>query len=208
MKNKKLKDSIIIVPMIVTAFWERLFSPGFDIFMNYLLSFGNNFITHISNLIYTRIAKGVYINISYYIFIILMSVIVVIFLFNTYNVYKCNIKKSCNENDEIIEIDNNKKDKNKFEKIISLPKVKFGLSLFYSISIICFYLFFLLMTNFINNTITNITNSIEILSPYISDSEYKMLKSQFYTMESRNDYDIIISDLTKYQEQFEIILKY
>lgn len=50
-------------------------------------------------------------------------------------------------------------------------------------------------TIFVKNTIIDTLNNIEIVSPYISDKEYKTLKSQFYSMSGEDDYTILAQNL-------------
>ena len=50
-------------------------------------------------------------------------------------------------------------------------------------------------------------NNIEIVSPHIGDIEYKMLKSKFYSMRSRADFDNFNLLLEEYSSGFEVQLK-
>ena len=52
-----------------------------------------------------------------------------------------------------------------------------------------------------------LTSNIEIVSPYISDLEYKYLKSKFHSMENRDDYNNLISELTVLGESYSLKLK-
>lgn len=60
---------------------------------------------------------------------------------------------------------------------------------------------------YINTKITSITNNIEIVSPYISDIEYKQLKSNFHTMENSEDYYNLMSTLSDIAKDYSIVLK-
>lgn len=198
MKNKITKIvSGIFVGIIATAIWEKLLSPYFDIWINYILSFGNRFIILISNVIYCRIAKGTYINIPYYIFMIIMCSFIGAGISQTY------IAHISHRNSNGKNIDKN----NIFKKIINNSKFDFYFNILLVSFCTIFYLVFLLMTNFINNSITKVTNNIEIVSPYIEDNEYKMLKSKFYSMTSREDYEELIFILDEYENEFDITLK-
>lgn len=204
MKDKTYKIiSCIILSIISAAIWEKIISPHFNEFMNYILSFGNKFITIISNLIYTRIATGIYINIPYFIFMIIMSFLILVWLIEIYCVYKLkriHIYNEVNKKEQIKQ--DNKINVWLFKVIYS----KYLLSV-YTAFIILFYLFFFLITNFINDTITKVTNNIEIISPYIDDYNYKMLKSKFYLMTSRKDYEDLTLIIDKYGNEFGITLK-
>lgn len=54
---------------------------------------------------------------------------------------------------------------------------------------------------------TRLTNNIEIVSPYISDLEYKQLKSDFYTMETYEDYSLLVNSLSEIAEDHSLKLK-
>lgn len=51
------------------------------------------------------------------------------------------------------------------------------------------------------------TRNIEIVSPYISDQEYKQLKSAFYTIDSKADYDSFVDQINLIAEANSLILK-
>ncbi len=71
-----------------------------------------------------------------------------------------------------------------------------------------FMLFFLYSRNvFITQKITVITNNIEIVSPYISDFEYKQLKSCFHSIQNGEDYEALNLTLKSIAESNSITLK-
>lgn len=178
----------IILSIIAAALWEKLLSNIFDKIVTYIFSFGNKFIKWISNITYSRIAEGVYINVSYYIFIIIVSCILSVFIIMFRYPPFINKDKTTNEHDSIS------------KKGIMLLK-----------SVICiiyfFFLLFLLATNFINDNITKATNNIEIVSPYLSEQEYKMLKSKFHTINSKDDFDDLYSILKDYSDKYGVTLR-
>ena len=61
-------------------------------------------------------------------------------------------------------------------------------------------------TIYVNKTVTALTNNIEIVSPYISDLEYKKLKSAFHLMNSRADYDSLCDSLNKIADENQLQL--
>lgn len=70
------------------------------------------------------------------------------------------------------------------------------------------FLYFVLATSaYVNSSITKLTNNIEIVSPYITDFEYKHLKSSFHSMKNRNDYDLLNDSLREISIQHGIHLK-
>ena len=61
--------------------------------------------------------------------------------------------------------------------------------------------------SFINSIVTKTTNNIEIVSPYITDSDYKQLKSTFHSIESKEDYDVLTEKLQHIADENSIKLK-
>lgn len=61
--------------------------------------------------------------------------------------------------------------------------------------------------SFINKETTILTNNIEIVSPYITDSFYKKLKSDFHSMKNSDDYNNLVTTLTDIANENSIILK-
>lgn len=48
---------------------------------------------------------------------------------------------------------------------------------------------------------------IEIISPYISENEYRQLKSDFYSIENKNDYDSLLREIQRIADENLINLK-
>ena len=61
--------------------------------------------------------------------------------------------------------------------------------------------------SFINRSITKSLNNIEILSPFISDYNYKMLKSKFHLIKSKSDYDALNSEIEDLLKTYSIQLE-
>lgn len=96
------------------------------------------------------------------------------------------------------------------EKItLNLRKVKIEYRLI--IIIFVFLYIFLIFTYsrslYINDKITSLTNNIEIVSPYISDINYKQLKSNFHMMENSEDYNNLMSELSDIAKDHSLTLK-
>ena len=53
----------------------------------------------------------------------------------------------------------------------------------------------------------NTRANIEIVAPYISDQEYKQLKSDFFTIKSKSDYDNLQKALNMISEEHQLDLK-
>ena len=70
------------------------------------------------------------------------------------------------------------------------------------------FIFFIYSKNiFVINKVTTMTNNIEIVSPYISDVEYRQLKSEFHTIKSRDDYEDLAKSLKHIADSHSIDLK-
>ncbi len=59
--------------------------------------------------------------------------------------------------------------------------------------------------NYVNKAITSTTNNIEIVSPYISEEEYKYLKSDFYSIQTREDFDMLHETLDNIAQKHNLI---
>ena len=60
---------------------------------------------------------------------------------------------------------------------------------------------------FIHNKATMLTNNIEIVSPYISDIEYKTLKSNFHTMQNLEDFNNLMEQLNRIADENSLHLQ-
>lgn len=208
MSNKRIRNNIanfILIPLLVTAFWEKVLSPKFDIFVNYLFSFSNSFLDFISGYIYSRISEGTYINISFYNFIFFMSSVLGLLIAETLVFYKAYEREGQNNQlsfqDKIIVF------LRKEFHFLHKPKYLYRISIATFIFLYLFFFLFILTTNYINHTITRTMNNIEIISPYISDQEYKLLKSKFYSMKSHDDFNELYSQLEKFALSANLELK-
>lgn len=89
----------------------------------------------------------------------------------------------------------------------SQSKKFLGISLIIFVPCAIALFWILIQTNYVNDTITTLTNNIEIVSPYISDLEYKQLKSSFHLMDSREDYNLLCASLKEIADQNHLRLK-
>lgn len=80
-------------------------------------------------------------------------------------------------------------------------------SLALGVPFVIFCIFNLIQYSYIDNTIMKLTSNIEIVSPYITDAEYKSLKSDFHAMSSRTDYNALVNSLNLISSSFGIDLK-
>lgn len=82
--------------------------------------------------------------------------------------------------------------------------------LFFRISIlllICLLFFVYGREIFINSAITRVTCNIEIVSPYVSDSEYQKLKSDFYQIKNESDFNNLCDKIDTIADTHSLHLK-
>ncbi len=60
---------------------------------------------------------------------------------------------------------------------------------------------------FISSAIAKTTSNIEIISPYITDTEYKQLKSRYHSISSKSDFDSLTATLNEIATEHSIVLK-
>ena len=183
-----------IIGYIVSSISEKALSHLFDSIWDRLFS-GNNLI---SDWIYTRIAEGTTVNLTFYLFIVL-GIYIVKQIEGSYTQARCNTKKcnkKCGSCDKSLtyglimvmkrRIKRLIPDRNKRERIYKMVKIG---------SVMLLFIVFLTLTNYINHNVVRISNNIDIVSPYISIDEYNELKSMFYSMKSRDEYDQLCAKL-------------
>ena len=217
MKKEKTNSiiTLILIPLLITALWEKLLGPLFDIFLNWLSAFGGEFLQAFIDLIYTYVATGRPVDTSRYIFMILVSFLLIELTMISSKGIK-SYKNLVNRQNELINPTDSKpmvpakKEQTDLEKLNDIVKHAKLFSWFYVIFTVCYwamYFVFTMSVGYINNTITKLTNNIEIVAPYIEDSEYKLLKSSFYSMDSADDYQSLVTELNRIAEINGIELK-
>ena len=96
-----------------------------------------------------------------------------------------------------------------FLLLLFMPKLKkaFHTMPFVIKSIILFCLAIDLLTDIqVSQTASRIEHNIEIVSPYITDQEYKVLKSNSYSMKTMDDYNLLYEALEDVAEQHHLQL--
>lgn len=73
--------------------------------------------------------------------------------------------------------------------------------------VVVLFIAFLSLTNYINHNVVRIRNNIEIVSPFVSIDEYNELKSMYYTMHSREEYDILCDKLDIIANDNQLLLQ-
>lgn len=215
------KDNLpyLLFSTCITLLMGRLMEPIFSYLFSKLLGTGGTIVNWMANFTYRQISNGYSEQTA---FLILSFLVILAFiaaaqmlteLKNVYEKYVtyCNClvaepipnKKTCPEShQESLEAQK--------EFILgTLKKAK----IFYivgNISIaftLCYVLFSYGQISYVNSRISVLTSNIEIVSPYISDLEYKHLKSNFHAMENRDDYNNLISELEVLGKNYSLKLK-
>lgn len=217
MKKEKTNHitTLILIPLLITALWEKLLGPLFDISINWLSTFGGKFLQSFLDLIYTYVATGRPVDTSRYVFMLLASLLLVEMTMISSKSIKSYKKLVTRQNELLNPTDNKpmvpaKKELTALEEIndiVKRAKTYSWLSIVISVCYWTMYLVFMASIGYINDTITKLTNNIEIVAPYIEDSEYKLLKSSFYSMDSSDDYHSLVTELNRIAEINGIELK-
>jgi len=202
--KEKFKNSLKIIiyspfisPLIITivgsALWEKFLSPSCTYIYIRVSSLIDNFVTTFSNNTYKKISEGYNVpaanNFIYY------SLLILIIAFYIVIMYK-NIKSIA------YDIDSNCKIKLLFKKHL--------LSFCFIIAIqipMLLSMYFLGKLTFIDSCKTSSLCNLEIVSPYISDLEYKELKSTFYSIQDKEDYDYFTDRINEIGKKYSLNLK-
>lgn len=172
----------ILIGLIGAFLWDFIFSPIFNWLMNKIFIMENA----LSDMFYKGIAQGTHENTSSILFsLIFFSIVSFVIIkaidlkFEEYNLIQ--------EMYEYLPEENPERKNIKF-KIFSKGIVLMlcGLILLSGI-----YYYEMLATS----TTKKILNNIEIVSAYIPHKSYTMLKSKFYTIQSKKDYDLLVEDM-------------
>lgn len=219
-----------IIGTILAIIFEKLLNPICEFLFSIFLSIGGSFIKYISNMTYRNISDGFAEKDSLF----LMYVVVVSFgtlagyatsklkerrnaiiqgieaLEGSLKAFNDEHSESSYNDSKVIHKTKEINVKNEIQKIsdekMTVKRAYLILSsLFYIVA--AFLLFLYAQHSYSNAIITKTTNNIEIVSPCISDLEYKQLKSDFHTLESADDYNKLQEKLQTIAENNDIKLK-
>ncbi len=235
--SSKFKKAILptLFGALLAFIVGKVFDPIFEYLYTLFLSLGGSFVTYISDSTYRKISDGFTDQTTLYIFNI--TVIACIYglttiFISTKHIFQSNetsaVSSESNHHSEKLEhampedlpqlIEYAEKlkiqlevQKRQLEKIESRRKrfnnfMDISTRIWIIITIIVLY-FNYSSSVFINNKITAMTNNIEIVSPYVSDTEYKKFKSDFHTIQCRRDYEDLEQTLQSIADAHAITLK-
>lgn len=200
-----------IIALIIGKIMEPLFVHIFSLVLN----ISGSFITNIENSTYKEISNGYCeqsaSSVLYLVYLSIYCLIGVTFVDNIidYLAFKNKQKKfktqdtmSTTTNTTLSELSIQNIDKER-------KKINFSylLQIIFSAIILISLIFFYGKSSFIRNKTITLTNNIEIVSPYISDIKYKQMKSKFHSIETKNDYNLLIEELETIAKKYSLKLK-
>lgn len=178
MKKAKYVFVTILLGALGSAFWEMCLKKLFLLTVNTLMPF---LLQYFNDSFYTRVARSLNAT-SFYYFAFTMTILVGVVCFSP----------------------------QKFRMLFHYePLSKYDKILRNSLRCVTL---FLIAYNYFAITIASITardtvNNIEIVAPYINDIEYKQLRSAFFQMDSKSDYQNLIYKLESIAEEYSLQLK-
>lgn len=211
------KSTIIatIIGILLTYFFTKILDPVCEMFYSIILDIGDSIFTSFSNSTYRAIADGLSEQGSYtilYIMFILVSMYAGNLLGQSDAIYRANCKEYERLETKIkflstpCDSEIQKSPTPTFEEQLegqknTINKLKKSNVLFHKLSkigiiiLIVLFAFLYSRQNFIHAKSVAALNSIEIVSPFISDSEYKHFKSRFYLIQNKQDYESLIDEI-------------
>lgn len=177
-KNLKYIATTIILGALGSAFWEMCLKNMISLIVNKLAPY---IMQYFNDSFYSRVSRSLN-SISYHSYTYILFIVMVIVLFPPGYISKI----FYSHQDEY------------FGNILQ--------------SIFLFACFFILAYNFLivtiaSDTARNTITNIEIVAPYITDVKYKQLRSDFFQVDSKSDYESLVEDITAIAEENNLQLK-
>ncbi len=178
MKKVKYIAATIILGALGSAFWELCLKKTFYLTINTLMPY---LLQCFNDSFYSRVSRSLYATSFHSFSYIMLSFMILILM----------------PPDFITRIFHSRQ-KEKRERIFQ--------SVFrFSCFLIIAYNFFIVAIA--SNIAQDTLNNIDIVAPYVSDIEYRQLRSDFFQMDSKTDYENIVEELTSIAEENELQLK-
>lgn len=193
--------SALFIGILGCALWEYVFSPLCTFVYIKISSLIDKFSVTFSNSTYNEISKGYNSSLTDD---IIISMILIILLFSCILLQFFNSYQS------------NKKLHDYFEKSATLENLsqitKKNHRLYYLLTLFLYLILIIFMywhgnNAFINQCKTSSLCNLEIICPYISDLEYKELKSSFYSIQTKKDYEIFTNTIKEIGDKYSLNLK-
>lgn len=204
-----------IIGGIIALIIAKIMEPIFANIFSFVLNLGGSFITYIENSTYREISYGyseqsasstfylVYLSIYCFIGILFGDSIKGYLAFKNKQKHFATPDTMTATEDAILS-ELSIQTKNKERKRINISYLFIFIFL---ASALILLMFFYGRSSFIRDKTIALTNNIEIVSPYVSDIEYKQLKSKFHSIETQSDYEALIEELKSIAEEHSLKLK-
>lgn len=201
MKKPSIKTTIsaLLIGILGTAIWEKFLSPFCTFIYLKLSIIIDNFTTYFSNITYKEISNGYndssIINTLNYLIVIFF---LIIFTFTYLYIIGANLKTL------FVIIDGNRivrrdiRSRNHFTPFIITILVNIFMLI---------WMYWIGNLTYINDCKTISLCNLEIISPYVSDLEYKTLKSSFYSIQTKEDYEIFTNTIREIGKKYSLNLK-
>ena len=221
-KNKFFNKSNLFYLLFSTCFTlliGRILEPLFSYLFSKLLGTGGALVNWISNLTYRQISNGhseqtASVVLSFFVILFFIAVAQLrtelktvyekyVAYWYALNAKSISAEKTYSDSPQ----ETPKAQKEPIPDSLQKAKIFYIVGNAYIVFILCYVLFSYGQISHVNSRISMLTTNIETVSPYISDLEYKYLKSKFHSMENRDDYNNLISELTVLGESYSLKLK-
>lgn len=205
--SKKTAISALLIGILGTAIWEKILSPLCTFIYIKLSSLIDSFSVTFSNHTYIEIAKGyndsIIVDFLYYLCIFFMALFIIAFQY-IYFFKRQKMMLSIRERYSTIE------KKNEIQKTSMELKQNYIFSMCIILSfllLMTFFMYWIGNLTFINNCKSSSLCNLEIISPYVSDTEYKHLRSNFYSIQTKEDYESFTNTIKEIGEKYSLNLK-
>lgn len=216
---------------LLTLFFTQIIEPVFSTLYSFILSLGGTAIQSLSDSTYRQISNGFSEQTSsliLYLAFIFSAVVILNYYSKERRAFDQQMKEMAELEEEIHsllspehvkgdapknDLDNTRPEeysKQLLGKIKVLRSRSFSRYIVLWILTIIAYILLIYAysrTVFVNGRVTSMMNNIEIVSPYISDAEYKQFKSSFHLIENKEDYDNLYYQLEQVAAAHSVELK-
>lgn len=193
--------SALFIGVLGCAIWEYIISPLCTFIYAKISYLIDKFTVTFSNSTYSEISKGC--NTSPIDEITISMVLILLFfscIFLSYFYLFQGNKKTQDYIENSYTLDNLAQIKKHNNRIYLTLKI----SLYISMMILMYWKG---NNTFINQCKTSSLCNLEIICPYISDLEYKKLKSSFYSIQTKEDYEIFTNTVKEIGAKYSLSLK-
>ena len=192
--------SALLISILAAALWEKFISPFCTFIFIHISSLIEVFISTFLDRTYKEISNGF--DDSYTIYVLMfilcgyLMIVLVPFIYPIAQKFHINSIKRI--------IDKSENPSQQLEKKTLSTKIFIIIDIFI-LAIIYIYLIGSLV--FITECKTKSLCNLEIVSPYVSDMEYKQLKSTFYSIQTKDDYVNFTETINEIGEKYSLNLK-